>query len=85
MLGFFFFLGGRLSNSLGDFQPVLVTVGCESARQGCSLSLCAIRKLPTLQESSSPPRLWAPWAARPQLVMSSKKESWDSNISCPIK
>lgn len=40
MLGFFFFLGGRLSNSLGDFQPVLVTVGCESARQGCSLSLC---------------------------------------------
>lgn len=36
-LSLFFSLGGRLSNCLGDFHPVLVNVGCELVRHGCFL------------------------------------------------
>lgn len=39
----FFFLGGRLSNCLGDFHPILVHVGCESIRI-IAFSFCAVGK-----------------------------------------
>ena len=70
MLGFFFFLGGRLSSSLGDFQPVLVTVGCESARQGCFLSVpsgsCPLcRNLPLHHVSGCPGRRGPGWSRVP--------------------
>lgn len=59
---FFFFLGGRLSNCLGDFHPCSCKCGLRVDSAGLlSLFSVLLGQLSALAEGSSKGCLWASW------------------------